>query len=103
MKIDSTGSNFDSAVQAARAESAKRAEAAAAGRVAEDKQADAVRVSPEAQLAAKAVAAANQPDELRADVVDRAKKLLASGELGKDANRLADAIIDRTIANNDHD
>jgi anti-sigma28 factor (negative regulator of flagellin synthesis) len=103
MKIDSTASNFDPAVKSERTDSAKRAETTTAGRIAAEKQTDAVRLSPEVQLAARAIAAANQPDASRADVVERAKKLLASGELGKDAGRLADAILDRTIATNDQD
>jgi flagellar biosynthesis anti-sigma factor FlgM len=101
LKIDSTRTNLDPSLQSERTDSAKRAEAAAADRIAAEKRTDAVQLSPEARLTARAVAAGNQPAAVRADVVERAKKLLASGELGNDANRLADAILDRTIATTD--
>jgi flagellar biosynthesis anti-sigma factor FlgM len=98
MKIDSYRSHLDPAVQSERAESVKRVETDRADRATNsDKRSDAVRLSPEAQLTAKAVADATRPEAVRADQVEQAKKLLASGELGKNADRLADAIIDRTI------
>ena len=58
---------------------------------------DHVQVSSAAQLASTAIAAANSGPAVRPDVVERAKALLASGNLGADANKLADALIDRTI------
>src|SRR5258706_11678203 len=101
MKIDSGRSNFDPAVESERAQAAKRAETSAADRAATDKRSDAVVLSPNAQLAAKAAAQANQTDDVRASEVQRAKNLLASGDLGKDAHRLADAILDRILTTND--
>jgi flagellar biosynthesis anti-sigma factor FlgM len=98
MKIDSYRSHLDPAVQSERPESVKRVETDRADRTTNsDKRSDAVRLSPEAQLTAKAMADATRPEGVRADHVEQAKKLLASGELGKNADRLADAIIDRTI------
>jgi flagellar biosynthesis anti-sigma factor FlgM len=95
MKIDNH-SHFNPAVQTERTESPKRATTAESGRVG-SKGTDAVTLSSDAQLAAKAVAAAGQSDDVRADEVTRAKKLLAGGDLGKNADRLADAIIERVI------
>jgi flagellar biosynthesis anti-sigma factor FlgM len=97
MKIDTYRSHLDPPVQSERTESVQRAETERADRTNADKRSDAVRLSPEAQLTAKAVASASRPEAVRTHEVEQAKKLLASGELGKDANRLADAIIDRTL------
>ena len=101
MKIDSGRSNFDPTVESERTQAAKRAETSAADRAAADKRSDAVVLSSSAQLAAKAAERANQTDDVRASEVERAKHLLASGNLGKDAHRLADAILDRILTSND--
>jgi flagellar biosynthesis anti-sigma factor FlgM len=101
MKIDTSCSNLDPTVESERTQAAKRAEMRAADRAATDTRSDAVVLSPDAQLAAKAVADANRSDDVRASEVERAKNLLASGELGKDAHRLADAILDRLLMTND--
>ena len=62
---------------------------------------DRVDVSADAKkaqgLVADAVKAANALPEIRAEAVARAKAKLESGELGADAARLADAIIDDSI------
>jgi flagellar biosynthesis anti-sigma factor FlgM len=59
---------------------------------------DAVQVSTSAQLAAEAARrlAESLPkkDEVRAEVVERAKAALAKGEVGTDLDRLADRLID---------
>ena len=59
---------------------------------------DRVDVSADAKkaqgLVADAVRAANSLPEVRAEAVARAKAKLESGELGADAGKLADAIID---------
>lgn len=55
---------------------------------------DAVRVSGDAQLAASAAARADTLDDVRPDVVARAKEALAKGEVGADLDRLATRIID---------
>jgi flagellar biosynthesis anti-sigma factor FlgM len=72
---------------------------AAAGVRKEQAAADQVRLSSGAQLATTAVGAVEQSPDIRQDKVARAKALLESGELGRDAHHLADAIIDRVIAN----
>jgi len=58
---------------------------------------DAVRVSSEAQLvahAANVVGDVGTQDQVRPDVVERAKAALARGEVGADLGRLADRLID---------
>ena len=46
------------------------------------------------RIVAEAVKAAGTTPEVRHDVVERARALLASGDLGRDSNALASAIID---------
>jgi anti-sigma28 factor (negative regulator of flagellin synthesis) len=87
-------------VHSERADNMKRSEVGAAGLTSGQERSDAVHLSADAPLAAKAAKAANMPDPARADKIERAKKLLAGGELGTDANRLADAIIASIIASN---
>jgi flagellar biosynthesis anti-sigma factor FlgM len=61
-------------------------------------QGDRVEVSDDAkkvqQIVAEAVKAASTAPEVRQDKVERAKALLASGELGSDHEALASSIID---------
>lgn len=59
---------------------------------------DRVEVSADARLLGKAVDAAAKAPEIRQDVVERAKAKLAAGEVGNDANRLADRLIDSLLA-----
>lgn len=58
---------------------------------------DRVDVSADARLLGKAVDAAAKAPEIRQDVVERAKAKLAAGEIGNDANRLADRLIDSLL------
>jgi flagellar biosynthesis anti-sigma factor FlgM len=67
--------------------------AAASGPAASDR----VRVSDDAKLASAAIAAAEQSPDVRPEAVARGKAVLASGKLGLDHERLADAIIDRSL------
>ena len=60
---------------------------------------DTVQVSPDATLANDAVTAANDTPDVRADLVEKMRALLASGELGKDAGAIADSLIDSMTAN----
>ncbi len=55
---------------------------------------DKVEVSSDAKLMAAALKASTEPTPVRADVVEAMKKKLAAGEVGNDAGRLADRIID---------
>jgi flagellar biosynthesis anti-sigma factor FlgM len=58
---------------------------------------DQVKVSSDAQLLAAAAAAAAAPQEIRQDVVERVREKLAKGELGTDAAKLADALLDDVL------
>ena len=58
---------------------------------------DRVELSTDAALANRAVKAAEEAPEIRPAVVDRARRLLAAGELGKDAHALADRLIDSML------
>jgi flagellar biosynthesis anti-sigma factor FlgM len=69
---------------------------AAADRTAKT-QTDRVEVSKDAQLMTSALKAANDTGSIRHDVVERMRKLLDSGELGKDSSKLADALIDHML------
>jgi flagellar biosynthesis anti-sigma factor FlgM len=98
MKIDSYRANLDPAEKNERTENIKRVEADRLDRATTaDRRADGVRLSSEAQLAAKALAQASRSTGVRTEAIEPAKQLLASGELGKDPERLADAIINRAL------
>ena len=58
---------------------------------------DRVDVSSDAQLLNTAVKAANEAPEIRPAVVEAAKQKLISGELGADAERLANRLIDHML------
>jgi flagellar biosynthesis anti-sigma factor FlgM len=58
---------------------------------------DRVDVSSDAQLLNTAVKAANDAPEIRPAVVEAAKQKLISGELGADAERLANRLIDHML------
>jgi flagellar biosynthesis anti-sigma factor FlgM len=87
---------------AAEADASQRVEAQARrtprAEEASSPQGDRVEVSDDAkkvqQLVAEAVKSVSNAPEVRQDKVERAKELLASGELGKDHQKLASAIID---------
>jgi flagellar biosynthesis anti-sigma factor FlgM len=55
---------------------------------------DTVEVSSDAKLLSAALKAATEPTAVRTDVVEAMKKKLAAGEIGNDAGRLADRMID---------
>jgi hypothetical protein len=56
-----------------------------------------VEVSPEAQLVAAAIQAAQDSPEIRMDAVERGRLALLNGTLGQDPDRLADRIIDALL------
>ena len=96
MKINDNRANLDT-VGTVRQEAVRDERVAAAERNAVGERADQVSVSTVGQLAAQAGAAAQLAPDVRPDVVERARKLLSSGELGASAERLADALIDHAI------
>ena len=63
--------------------------------------ADSVRLSGELKLADRAVRAASVAIGTRPEAVAHARALLASGELGSDPTKLADAIIDSLLETRD--
>ena len=60
-------------------------------------QTDRVEVSKDAKLMTSALKAANDSATVRHDVVERMRRLLDSGELGRDSGKLADALIDHML------
>jgi flagellar biosynthesis anti-sigma factor FlgM len=96
MRIDKNRAELDG-VSTRRPEATESGQAQGTERGGQAASADQVRLSTTAQLVTAATQAANDAPEVRADVVARAKKLMESGELGADPERLAKAIIDRTI------
>lgn len=58
---------------------------------------DRVELSSDAALAQAAVKAIDETPDVRADLVERMKKALAAGEVGKDAQALADKMIDSML------
>lgn len=96
MKIDGNrSSNQTDATQSTEAaqklaekRAAKQAERAA------NTGTDSVQVSSDAKLMSAAVQKANEPTPIRTDKVEEMKRKLANGEIGTDAGRLADRIID---------
>jgi flagellar biosynthesis anti-sigma factor FlgM len=55
---------------------------------------DRVEVSPDAQLLTSALAAAQNAPEVRTELVERMRQKLNAGEIGNDAGKLADRMID---------
>jgi hypothetical protein len=62
---------------------------------------EAVSLSSDLRLADEAVRAAAPGDGVREHAVERARALLASGELGRDLERLAERLIDSLIESRD--
>jgi negative regulator of flagellin synthesis FlgM len=95
MKIE--GNNPGAELAAQKLERAQAEAKAAAAAESARKSGDRVELSPDSALAnAAAKAAADSPD-IRPEVVERMKKMLAAGELGSDAQALAESLIDRML------
>jgi len=99
MRIDNNLANFDR-VESARTEAAQ-ASAAKTARAGQSTGGDQVHLSSSGQLASSAATAAASAPDIRQDKVDRARALLEDGKLGADANKLADALIDRALLSDD--
>jgi flagellar biosynthesis anti-sigma factor FlgM len=95
MKIAGNNANLDPAalqrLERAAADGTRQAHGAKAG------SADRVDVSPDAALANEAAKAASDVPEVRQDLVDRMRALLDAGQLGSDADALADSLIDSLL------
>jgi len=96
MKIDGNQPNLD-AQAAARLESTRVADTKTRDAAARAGGTDQVSVSADVQLATAAIAAAQQTSDIRPDVVERAKALLADGQVGANPHALADKLIDRAL------
>jgi flagellar biosynthesis anti-sigma factor FlgM len=64
------------------------------GTTATTKTGDRVEMSDDARLMQTALDAVKKAPDVRPEAVERARKLMESGELGNDAHKLADSIID---------
>jgi flagellar biosynthesis anti-sigma factor FlgM len=96
MRIDNNRSNFDR-LESAKTEAALNG-SAPAGRTAHTAGGDQVNLSSGVRLASSAASAAAGAPDIRQDKVDRARALVESGKLGSDPRTLADALIDRALA-----
>jgi flagellar biosynthesis anti-sigma factor FlgM len=96
MKID--GNRLTQDIEATRAAEATQKLAEARGARKSDRPgaaaADTVEVSADAKLVATALKAAAEPTPVRTELVEAMKRKLANGEVGNDAGRLADRVID---------
>ena len=97
MKINNLTTAFD-AISKLQPEPAAAA-ATAVGRKEQQPAGDQVKLSAGAQLAQTAMGVLGQAGDIRQDKVERAKAMLANGELGNDPRRLADAIVARLLEN----
>ncbi|MBI4475689.1 MAG: flagellar biosynthesis anti-sigma factor FlgM [Acidobacteria bacterium] len=99
MKIDGGAPSLDPAA-ARRAEDAAAAGKARGGRPREagaPDDGDRVELSADAAFVSGAIRAAASAPDIRQDVVDRLRAKLAAGEIGSDAERLAERIIDSLL------
>src|SRR5262245_24084982 len=92
MKIDSNRQTGDTDATS-RLEKTGKADRAKHGKGTAPSSQDRVEVSDDAKLLNDALKAVQDSSDVRPDVVERAKKLLESGELGKDSHKLADRLI----------
>ena len=96
MKIEGNTPNLESvAAQHSDRVSLGRAKAYTGGAPAQGS--DRVHVSEDATLAASAKRAADGAPDIRQDLVERMRAKLAAGEIGSDAGRLADRMIDHML------
>ncbi len=96
MKIEGNRPDLESvAAQRTDRVSTGRAKQAPGSAAAQDT--DRVQVSESATLAASARRAAEESPDIRRDLVERMRAKLAAGEVGKDAERLADRMIDHLL------
>jgi flagellar biosynthesis anti-sigma factor FlgM len=97
MRIQDTRSNFDAPITAG-VESTRQSDVKAVDAKTEKTRiADEVHLSAGAQLANSVLEAAKQSPDVRVEVVERARKLLDAGQVGNDAGRLADKLIDTAL------
>ncbi len=98
MKIDSYRQSLD-IDRASRSEQTQQVDKSSTGGVSGGVKSDRVDVSSDARLLNDAVKAAEDHSGIRQDVVERMRRLRESGELGQDAGKLADSLIDAMLKN----
>lgn len=96
MKIDGKSPSADGLAAQKLERAQAEANEAARAEIAR-KTGDRVELSSDAALANAAVKAAADAPDVRPEVVERVKKALAAGELGRDADALAQSLIDRML------
>ena len=96
MKIDGNRSahDLDPTKSAEAAQKAAEQRAARKSEVPGSASKDTVQVSSDAQLLSAALKATTDAPAIRQDKVEAARQKLAAGEIGNDAGRLADRMID---------
>ncbi|MFN2446467.1 MAG: flagellar biosynthesis anti-sigma factor FlgM [Vicinamibacterales bacterium] len=62
-----------------------------------DRRSGRIHVSRETSLVDEALQAADETPNIRREVVERARLKLASGDVGADADKLADTLIDQML------
>jgi flagellar biosynthesis anti-sigma factor FlgM len=98
MKIDHNPIN-PGAVSLGSTERVEADKRAGQGAGAKGSAGDSIQLSSDAQLLHGALRAAADAPATRADRVEDVRQKLAAGELGKDAGRLADRLIDDLLGN----
>ncbi len=96
MKIEGNGTNLES-VAAQRADRINLSRGKYSTGTGSAQDTDRVQVSEHAALASTAKKAADESPDIRMDLVERMRAKLAAGEVGKDAERLADRMIDHLL------
>jgi flagellar biosynthesis anti-sigma factor FlgM len=98
MKIEGQQHPLDTADAARRSEAVRQSEAAAgAPSTGAGKPVDSVSLSDDARLLTDAMKAAGEAPDIRQDVVERMRKLLEAGEIGKDSTAMAERLIDHLL------
>ena len=96
MKIEGNRPNLES-VAAQRTDRVNTGRAKQSSGTGATQETDRVQVSESATLAASARRAADESPDIRQDLVEKMRAKLAAGEIGTDAERLADRMIDHML------
>jgi flagellar biosynthesis anti-sigma factor FlgM len=96
MKIEGNGPNLES-VAAQRTDRVNLNRGKSSGGTGSAQDTDRVQVSENAALALWAKKAADETPSVRTDLVEKMRAKLAAGEVGKDAEKLADRMIDHLL------
>ena len=91
------GERPDNVGQTASTQATERGRTGRSDRAGAPATADRVHVSDQARLLSAAVQAAHEAPDSSEAAIERARQKRAAGELGKDAERLADKLIDSLL------